>query len=110
MKKQYLFSALALSAFFASCNNEIETVAENVKPEAEMQEVHEQLKELNNKALHILGLYFLNVLYIPCFLLKYVHKDEKTTIKNIIYIIVIILLMVCFTVLSGKFSLSQVNV
>lgn len=69
-----------------------------------------KIKELNNKALHILGLYFLNVLYIPCFLLKYVHKDEKTTIKNIIYIIVVILLMVCFTILSGMLSLSQVHV
>ena len=39
MKKQYLFSALAFSAFLASCSNEIETVAESVKPEAEMEEV-----------------------------------------------------------------------
>lgn len=39
MKKQYLFSALAFSTFLASCSNEIETVAESVKPEAEMEEV-----------------------------------------------------------------------
>lgn len=39
MKKHYLFSALAFSAFLASCNNDIDTVAENVKQETEMAEV-----------------------------------------------------------------------
>ena len=39
MKKQYLFGALAFSAMFASCNNELDTVAESVKPETEMKEV-----------------------------------------------------------------------
>ena len=39
MKKQYLFGVLAVSAAFASCNNEIETVTENMKPEAEMEKV-----------------------------------------------------------------------
>ena len=39
MKKQYLFSALAFSAIFASCNNEIDVVAEDMKPEAVQQEI-----------------------------------------------------------------------
>ena len=35
--------------------------------------------ELKNKAFHIIGAYFLNIFYIPCFLLSCVHKDKNAT-------------------------------
>lgn len=47
-----------------------------------------KIKDLKNIGLHIAGIYLLNIFYIPCFCLKYIHKDGKAKIKNIIYVLV----------------------
>lgn len=39
MKNRYLFGTLAVSALFASCSNELETVVENVEQEIALEEV-----------------------------------------------------------------------
>ena len=39
MKRNYLFGTLAFAAMLASCNNEIDTVAEVVEQEVAMEEV-----------------------------------------------------------------------
>lgn len=57
--------------------------------------------ELGNKAIHIVGLYFLNIFYIPCFLLNHIYKDEKTKIKNGVYILFIAILLIIFIALVG---------
>ncbi|MBO5349894.1 MAG: hypothetical protein J6A89_08805 [Clostridia bacterium] len=44
-------------------------------------------KEIPNRGLKAVMIYFLNVFYIPCFYLKYIYKDEKYKIKNTAYVI-----------------------
>ena len=61
-------------------------------------------KELENKWLHIAGIYFLNLLYIPCFSLKHIHKDSKAKIKNIIYVLVTVCMFVIFSSYMLKFQ------
>ena len=65
-----------------------------------------QDKELNNKALHIVLIYFFNIFYIPCFLLKHVSKEKNTTIKNIIYLTVSIIPCIVLFALVFLLSLS----
>lgn len=67
-----------------------------------------QDKELENKALHIVGLYFLNVFYIPCFLLKHVSKEEKVAVKNTIYLIISITLYIVLFALAIGLALSNI--
>ncbi|MBQ3408157.1 MAG: hypothetical protein IJH12_03010 [Clostridia bacterium] len=55
---------------------------------------------LDNKALHIIGLYFFNVFYIPCFLLKHVSKEKKVAIRNTIYLILSLILYIALFVLT----------
>lgn len=61
-------------------------------------------KELNNKGLHIAGIYLLNLFYIPCFSLNHIYKDNKAKIKNIIYVIVTICMFVIFSSYMLKFQ------
>jgi hypothetical protein len=66
-------------------------------------------KELENKGLHIAGIYFLNMFYIPCFSLKHIHKDNKAKIKNIIYVLVTVCMFIafCSSVLKFQGSLNS---
>lgn len=61
-------------------------------------------KELANKGLHIAGIYFLNIFYIPCFNLKHVQKDDKSKVKNIIYVVAILCLYILFNFYVIKFQ------
>ncbi|MBR2705388.1 MAG: hypothetical protein IKE91_07955 [Clostridia bacterium] len=63
-----------------------------------------QDKDLNNKALHIILIYFLNVFYIPCFLLKHVYEDKKVLVKNIVYLIIVGALYITLWVLALSVS------
>lgn len=67
-----------------------------------------QDNELSNKALHIIGLYFLNIFYIPCFLLKHVSKEEKVVVKNIIYITLTVTLYIVLCVLAVSLSITSI--
>lgn len=60
-------------------------------------------KELKNKALHIIGAYFFNIFYIPCFLLTFVHKDSKSLIKNIAYLAIEIGLFIVLIIYTCMF-------
>lgn len=60
--------------------------------------------ELENKGLHIAGIYFLNMFYIPCFSLKHIHKDNKAKIKNIIYVLVTVCMFIVFCSSVLKFQ------
>ena len=66
-----------------------------------------QDNELENKALHIIGIYFLNVFYIPCFLLKHVSKEEKVAVKNTIFIVLSVALYIVLYALTITMSLSN---
>lgn len=57
-------------------------------------------ENLENKALHIVAIYFLNLFYIPCFLLKHVSKEENVKVKNIVYISITIVLFFILCVLA----------
>ena len=54
----------------------------------------DRAKDIPNKGLKALFMYFLPYWYIPCFKLKYVDKDKNYKKKNIIYLIVSISLFV----------------
>lgn len=60
--------------------------------------------ELENKGLHIAGIYFLNMFYIPCFSLRHIHKDNKAKIKNIIYVLVTVSIFIIFCTSVFKFQ------
>lgn len=60
--------------------------------------------ELENKGLHIAGIYFLNMFYIPCFSLRHIHKDNKAKIKNIIYVLVTVSMFIIFCTSVFKFQ------
>lgn len=62
-------------------------------------------KEINNKALRVIGVWFLNIFYIPCFNLRHICKDEKHKKKNIIYLIVSILLYCAMTALIYRYQI-----
>lgn len=62
-----------------------------------------QCDDLKNKGLCMVGIYMLNVFYIPCFALKHIHKDSKAKVKNIIYVITSIVLFIAFYILVIKF-------
>lgn len=66
-------------------------------------------KELNNKALHILGIWFLNIFYIPCLNMKHICKDNKYKKKNIIYLLVSILLYCTMTGIIFKYEVTRYN-
>lgn len=66
-------------------------------------------KELNNKALHILGIWFLNIFYIPCLNMKHICKDNKYKKKNIIYLLVSILLYCMMTGIIFKYEVTRYN-
>ena len=67
-----------------------------------------QDKELSNKALHIIGLYFLNIFYVPCFLLKHVSREEKVAAKNTVYLIISITLYILLFALTIGLSASSI--
>ena len=67
-------------------------------------------KELKNKALHIIGIYFLNFFYIPCFSLKHIHKDSKATIKNIIYVIITVVMFSIMCAYILKMEAAIINI
>lgn len=66
-------------------------------------------KELNNKALHILGIWFLNIFYIPCLNMKHICKDNKYKKKNIIYLVVSILLYCTMTGIIFRYEVTRYN-
>lgn len=51
-------------------------------------------KEDDNRVLHAILSYILNIFYIPCYRLKYIVKDENHKVKNIVYIVGSILLYI----------------
>ena len=58
----------------------------------------------NNKAIYIICLYFFNVIYIPCFIMRHIHNDKKATMKNIIYVCAIVVLLVFLAIFSTKLA------
>ena len=63
-------------------------------------------KEIKNNAICAVLIYLLNVIYIPCYCLKHVSKDENYKIKNTIYIIATTILYVILCILIVKIELS----
>ena len=63
-------------------------------------------KEIKNNAICAVLIYVLSVLYIPCYCLKYVSKDENHKLKNTIYIITSIILYAILFGLIIRFELS----
>lgn len=61
-------------------------------------------KEIKNNGLCAIACYFLNIIYIPCYSLKYISKDKNYKKKNTIYLVVSILLFVFLIVLMVKLS------
>ena len=51
-------------------------------------------KNDNNHVLHAVLCYLFSLFYIPCYRLKYVVKDEKYKVKNIIYLVTSIILFI----------------
>ena len=66
-----------------------------------------QREKKKNKGLCMVGIYMLNIFYIPCFALKHIHKDSKATVKNIAYVIVSIALFIAFYILAFKTMYTQ---
>jgi len=62
-------------------------------------------KNLKNKVLHMICIYLLNIFYIPCFSLKYIYKDNKAKLKNILYVIISILLYILLGFMIFRFTL-----
>lgn len=62
-------------------------------------------KELNHKVLRCLGIWFLNIFYIPCLNIKHICKDEKHKNKNIIYLVVSILLYCTMVGLISRYEI-----
>lgn len=62
-------------------------------------------KNLKNKPLHMVCIYLLNIFYSPCFSLKYIYKDNKANLKNIIYVITSSLLYILLVFMIFKFTL-----
>lgn len=67
-----------------------------------------QDKDLSKKTLHIVLIYFLNLLYIPCFFTKYVNKDEKALVKNIVYLIIAGALYITLFVLAVSIPMASI--
>ena len=61
-------------------------------------------KELNNKVVHIICVWFLNLFYIPCFNLKHICKDEQYKLKNIVYLALSIALYIIMIALVIRFE------
>ena len=55
-------------------------------------------KEIENHGIYAILCYLFNVFYIPCYYLKYVVKDEKYKIKNIIYLVISIVLFMVMSI------------
>lgn len=68
-----------------------------------------QDKKLENKPLHIVAMYCLNIYYIPCFMMSYVHKDERAKEKNIAYIVLSVSLTVLLVALYIGFVLGRAD-
>ena len=64
-------------------------------------------KEIKNNALCAVLSYFFNVVYVPCYCLKYVSKDENYKKKNTIYLIVSILLYIALIISMIRFSINS---
>lgn len=60
-----------------------------------------------NKGLHLLGIYMLNIFYIPCYVLTHVHKDSKAKAKNIVYVLVSVGMFIAFYLLAFQFMLAN---
>ena len=65
-------------------------------------------KEIKNNALCAVLIYFLNMIYIPCYSMKYISKDENHKRKNTIYLIISIILYVIMIGAVIKLSLNNV--
>ena len=62
---------------------------------------------LKNKGAYMALIYLLNIFYISCFALKYIHKDSKATVKNIVYVVVSIALFITFYIFAFKTLYAQ---
>ena len=65
--------------------------------------------ELKNKGLNIMGIYLLNIFYIPCFSLNHISKDSNAKIKNIAYVLLSVGMFVLFVVYVIKFEITAIN-
>lgn len=64
-------------------------------------------RELEKRGLKVALIYLFNAYYIPCFKLKYVDKDEKYNIKNIIYVVISIILTIVMVFSVFQFSYGE---
>ena len=62
--------------------------------------------ELKNKGLNIMGIYLLNVFYIPCFSLTHISKDSNARVKNIVYVLLSVGMFLMFIVYMIKFEMA----
>lgn len=67
-------------------------------------------KEIPNRSVKAVMIYFLNLFYIPCFYLKYIYKDEKYKVKNIVYLVCSIGLFIIFSCSIYRFASNNMEV
>lgn len=66
-----------------------------------------KIEELKRNPQHYILTYLFNIFYIPCLSTKYIQKDPKYKIKNIVFISTMILLYIILVINIISFSLKE---